>query len=410
MPPVSGRSRGGRMRFASMVAMGMRTTANVAFGLRRPINVMLASPTAATPSAATARFPSGIPRTSPPSGCCGSSTSFGLPGSSVSASGRRAAVRKDIGTLVSHAHRHGIYVTMDSNGFLWPERQAELADLDHLMISLDGDAAGHEANRGPGSFNRTMRALEMAAARPGSRCGSWRCSPPQPGGHRFSARHRPAAQDSRRLPGAAPQRHPGAQSRPDDGDHRGVPRGHPPAAEAQEGRRSHRLLVPVPEVSAGLAGLSAALLGRAAAGAALQGGRALLQRGRRRAGVRLQPAGGRVPAENALEVGFEKAFRSIPPLPCQGCMAACYTEYNYLYRLDPICIAEWIRRHGPEPGVSREGRAERLAGAHRPLSLLRPGGRRAHVAAGHPAHHRAACHPILSGKTHSGSTGGRGRR
>ena len=47
-------------------------------------------------------------------------------------------------------------------------------------------------------------------------------------------------------------------------------------------------------------------------------------------------------ALNAFEVGFRKAFDAIPAVPCQGCTAACFTEYNYLYGLDPKCILEWI--------------------------------------------------------------------
>ena len=48
-------------------------------------------------------------------------------------------------------------------------------------------------------------------------------------------------------------------------------------------------------------------------------------------------------AKSAVEVGFKEAFEAIPPIPCQACTAACFTEYNYLYNLDPVCIAEWIK-------------------------------------------------------------------
>ena len=50
-----------------------------------------------------------------------------------------------------------------------------------------------------------------------------------------------------------------------------------------------------------------------------------------------------VASANAVEVGFKRAFDAIPELPCQGCTASCFTEYNYLYRLDPLCIYEWVR-------------------------------------------------------------------
>jgi hypothetical protein len=51
---------------------------------------------------------------------------------------------------------------------------------------------------------------------------------------------------------------------------------------------------------------------------------------------------GNTPAKNALEVGFQAAFDAIPPVPCHGCTAACYTEYNYIYDLDVACIREWL--------------------------------------------------------------------
>ena len=48
-------------------------------------------------------------------------------------------------------------------------------------------------------------------------------------------------------------------------------------------------------------------------------------------------------AQNAIEVGFKQAFDAIPPIPCQGCSSACFTEYNYIYSLDPMCILEWMK-------------------------------------------------------------------
>ena len=40
---------------------------------------------------------------------------------------------------------------------------------------------------------------------------------------------------------------------------------------------------------------------------------------------------------------FRKAFDAIPALPCQGCTAGCFTEYNYLYGLDGACLWDWMR-------------------------------------------------------------------
>ena len=49
-----------------------------------------------------------------------------------------------------------------------------------------------------------------------------------------------------------------------------------------------------------------------------------------------------IPALNALEVGFKRAFDATKDVACRACDAACYTEYNYLYSLDIPTIIDWI--------------------------------------------------------------------
>ena len=52
---------------------------------------------------------------------------------------------------------------------------------------------------------------------------------------------------------------------------------------------------------------------------------------------------GRAPAKSVLDVGFRRAFDSIGDLPCQSCVATCFTDYNCLFSLDPRTVLEWIR-------------------------------------------------------------------
>jgi mycofactocin biosynthetic radical S-adenosylmethionine protein MftC len=333
------------MQLSNMLAMGLRTTANVAFGLRRPINVMLAVTNRCNSQCRYCKIPQRDPEDIPTDRLLRLIDEMRDAGAiRLGLWGGEPLLREDIGTLVSHAHRRGIYVTMDSNGFLWPERQADLADLDHLMISLDGDKTGHEANRGPGSFDLTMRALEMAAARPGLKV--WILAVLT----RHNLRDIDFILDTARRLGihAAFQvlHHNDILGRNHDRM----------MASTEEYRESIRLLLRRKKEGAPISSSSRYL-------------KYLLQWPDYRMHSSVEPrlglrckagelycnvdADGRVyacslmvgqaAAANALEVGFARAFRSIPPLPCQGCMAACFTEYNYLYRLDPICIAEWLK-------------------------------------------------------------------
>lgn len=53
---------------------------------------------------------------------------------------------------------------------------------------------------------------------------------------------------------------------------------------------------------------------------------------------------GQYPASvNALDAGFREAFLAASSLPCQACTASCYTEYNYLYGLQPAVALQWHR-------------------------------------------------------------------
>ena len=76
-------------------------------------------------------------------------------------------MREDIGDIVRRAKQHGLYTTMDTNGALWRERMNDLAGLDHVIFGLDGTKANHDANRGVGTCEKTIEAIELARNMPG---------------------------------------------------------------------------------------------------------------------------------------------------------------------------------------------------------------------------------------------------
>ena len=50
---------------------------------------------------------------------------------------------------------------------------------------------------------------------------------------------------------------------------------------------------------------------------------------------------GQVPPRNILEMGFRRAFDSLPGIPCQSCIVACYAEMNLMFSLNPGSIRNW---------------------------------------------------------------------
>ena len=79
--------------------------------------------------------------------------------------GGEPLIRQDIGQIIARIKENGMYVTLDSNGYLVPDRIEEIALLDHLVIALDGPESAHDANREKGSHARAMAAIEAAQGR-----------------------------------------------------------------------------------------------------------------------------------------------------------------------------------------------------------------------------------------------------
>jgi MoaA/NifB/PqqE/SkfB family radical SAM enzyme len=76
--------------------------------------------------------------------------------------GGEPLLRDDMGKLVGHAVACGLTVRMNSNGALVQERVEVLEGISHLSISLEGPPDVHDAIRGPGAFDRAVAALRTA--------------------------------------------------------------------------------------------------------------------------------------------------------------------------------------------------------------------------------------------------------
>lgn len=78
--------------------------------------------------------------------------------------GGEPLLRKDLADMVAHARRLGLACALTSNGTLVPRRPEVIRRLTALTLSLDGDAAAHDRNRGAGNHVEVMRAIEAARA------------------------------------------------------------------------------------------------------------------------------------------------------------------------------------------------------------------------------------------------------
>ena len=131
--------------------------------IRKPLNVMIAVTDRCTGKCRYCAIPQrGSP--DPPLGSL-----LGIMDEAAAAGCRRFGiwggeplVREDIPEIIRRGKRRGAFVTVDTNGHLLAERLDEIADADHLNISLDGDQKAHDGLQGEGAFTKTMTGLTHA--------------------------------------------------------------------------------------------------------------------------------------------------------------------------------------------------------------------------------------------------------
>ncbi len=83
----------------------------------------------------------------------------------ASVMGGEPLLRKDAGEIIRHLKDRGVHASMNSNGWLVEDRIGDVAALDVLCISIDGPREVHDQQRRKGSFDRAVRAIELALSR-----------------------------------------------------------------------------------------------------------------------------------------------------------------------------------------------------------------------------------------------------
>lgn len=255
--------------------------------------------------------------------------------------GGEPLVRDDIGEIVDYAKKKGLFVTLDSNGYLIPGKLNELRNLDHLILAFDGPEQAHDLNREPGSFQKVMAAIEAVSGK----MPLWTIT--------VLTKHNldkidfilDKAREYGFLATFQLLHHNSILG------------------------RNHDLFLP-DNVSCGKA--VEKLIAEKKKGAPIASSLKYLyhilrwgdyknpvspkeinslkcQAGRLYCNIDtdgfVYPCSllvDKMGSLNFLETGFKKAFESLEQDFCKGCMASCFTEYNYLYSLDISVIIGWL--------------------------------------------------------------------
>ncbi len=78
--------------------------------------------------------------------------------------GGEPLLRDDIDLLVDRVNRRGMICDMITNGLLVEKKLETVKKLDSICISLDGRREINDRNRGPGTFDRIVRAIELTSS------------------------------------------------------------------------------------------------------------------------------------------------------------------------------------------------------------------------------------------------------
>ncbi len=87
---------------------------------------------------------------------------YRLGGRWITFGGGEPLLRRDLGELIVYAKSLGFQVFVSTNGHFVPERIEDLRPVDNLNFSLDGPREVHDAVRGSGAFEDTLRAVHAA--------------------------------------------------------------------------------------------------------------------------------------------------------------------------------------------------------------------------------------------------------
>lgn len=267
--------------------------------------------------------------------------------------GGEPALREDLAGLVDEAKRHGLFVTMASTGYRFPEIWDRIKDIEIFFLSFDGPREIHDAQRGRGAFDTLFAAIEFLQ----SKAKKFWTTTVITG---KNIAHIDYILDTAKKMNFKANFH--LLYFTDSGDYLEKAM-HPPAIDedivVNGGYRSvlARLLERKRTDMRDVIGSSEPYL------------RYLLQwedyskvyskkcspwfkcwAGKMYcyidANGDVYPCAdmmGQIEPRNILRMGFKKAFESMPAIPCQSCIVACHTEINMMFSLRLDAVLNWNR-------------------------------------------------------------------
>ena len=259
--------------------------------------------------------------------------------------GGEPLLRADIIDIVKHAHDAGLYVTLDSNGYLLPQKREILDHLDHIIISLDGPKEAHDANREEGSWEKVMAAINCVP--PGMTL--WTIT--------VLTKHNidkvdwilDEAEKRKFIPTFQVLHHSenfgiNDELRPSPEEYRKC------LAYLRDQKKKGRAIGTSIGCFDHLINWQDYTKNMSPDGSECWkkcwGGKFFVNVD---ANGDLYPCSlviGSAPAPNFLEHGFAEAYKRITPPPCQSCLATCFTEYNLLLSLNAKTIMQWVLAMG----------------------------------------------------------------
>ncbi len=327
----------------NIVRMGTAALGARLLGTRRPLNLMLALTDRCTGRCNYCKIPErGAPEMTTPEILRMLSEASAMGCQRLGLWGGEPLLRDDLGEIISHANKLGMWVTVDTNGHLVPQQDRILAKADHLNITLDGDQQAHDAGRGEGSWERTMAGIEHARGRylfwTITVLGKHNLDQVDwildlAGHYKFLTTFQ-VLHHNDQLGDNDPYW-------PGDDEYRQVLRKllrlKEEGAPIATSKRLFQHLLDWPDFHKtrleSFKDYPDCLAGRLYCNVDVSGG--------------LYPCSLYVDEVEAPNVtgpgGFKAAWQNIPPATCRACSATCFTEYNYLYGLDWRVCLNWIR-------------------------------------------------------------------
>lgn len=80
----------------------------------------------------------------------------------ISFTGGEPFLRDDIAAILNYCKIKKIYININTNGSLLPDKAQKINWIDRIVLSLDGPRDIHDTIRGKGSYNEVMEAVKIA--------------------------------------------------------------------------------------------------------------------------------------------------------------------------------------------------------------------------------------------------------